>query len=356
MKFRNILAAAAVAALPLTAQAAQIVIPAAGSGAGANGSHWQTELTVHSAAPRSTSLAISFRQGSTVTAPVTVELGARETLSIADIVGTKFHATGSGALIIEVADREARGLALTSRTKNVLGTVEYGQDIPAVNAVDALRAGDNGTLPGAADAASTRFNFGVYALDAATIEWQLVRANGTVAGTKVVSYAAASHAQHNSGIESLLGLTRENDDTLYARVQQGRAIVYGSIVNASGDPTFVPGTRTRDDITIHFAGLDLDENGTVDVRDENGDGVLDQTIDLYTSLFPNHFRIVAEGEFGEAVQFEVVKGPDATDLIDANGSLRVAPGAALQGTTGTIEIKATSGTSFQILVIPVRYR
>lgn len=356
MKFRNLITAAAVAALPLAAQAAQIVVPAAGSGPGANGSQWQSELTLHSAAPRPVTLSIAFHQGTQVTQPVSVTLAARETVSIADIVRTKFNVTGTGALVIDLTDRDARGIAITSRTSNVLGNVEYGQDIPAVDVTNAIRAGEDAALPGPAVAAATRFNFGAYAIEPSVIEWQVVRANGTVAGSKIMSYAAGSHAQHNGGIDTLIGVTPQNNDTLYARVTQGRAIVYGSIVNTTGDPTFVPGILTRGDIVIHFAGLDLDEDGTVDVKDENGDGVLDATIDVVTSLFDNYFRIVASGEFGEVVQFEVVSSPADADLLDEAGTLRVSAGGSVKGTTGEIRVKATSGSSSQILTIPVRFR
>lgn len=356
MKFRNLITAAAIAALPLAAQAAQIVVPAAGSGPGANGSQWQSELTLHSAAPRPVALSIAFHQGGPVTQPVNVTLAARETVSIADIVRTKFNVTGTGALVINLTDRDARSIAITSRTSNVLGDVEYGQDIPAVDVTNAVRAGENAALPGPAVAASTRFNFGVYALEPALIEWQVVRANGTVAGSKLMSYGTANHMQHNGGIETLIGVTPQNNDTLYARVTQGKAIVYGSIVNATGDPTFVPGIRTRDDIIINFAGLDLDEDGTVDVKDEDGDGVLDATIDVVTSLFDNYFRIVASGEFGETVQFAVVSSPADADLLDDSGTLRVSAGSSVKGTTGEIRINATSGGASQILTIPVRFR
>ena len=129
MKFRNVIIAAAVAALPLAAQAATLIVPAAGTGPGANASQWQSELTVHTAAPRSTTLSVSFHQGTNVLGPVEVVLQARETLSIADIAHTKFGlASGTGALVIEVADRDAKSLAVTSRTFNVSPTGEFGQD------------------------------------------------------------------------------------------------------------------------------------------------------------------------------------------------------------------------------------
>lgn len=358
MKFRNLIAAAAIAAMPFAAEAATLVIPAAGTGPGANGSHWQTELTLHTAAPRPVTLTVAFHQGSSVLGPVTITLQARETLSIADIVKTHFNVTGgSGALVIEAADRDARTLAVTSRTSNVSAEGEFGQDIAAVDVADASGAGDVTALTGPSDALTSRFNFGLYAIEATTVRWELVRANGTVAATSEVTYVAGQHTQHNAGIQALFGAAPADDDTVHARVLNGRAIFYGSIVNATGDPSFVPGIRTREDIVIHFAGIDLDENGTVDIADADGDGVLDAPIDVFTSMFGNYFRVVAEGEFGESVTYEIISAPavDAA-LLDGSGTLRVLASGNVKGTTGELRIRATSGDSSTILVIPVRYR
>ena len=357
MKFRNVIVAAAVAALPLAAQAATLVVPAAGTGPGANASQWQSELTLHTAAPRSTTLSVSFHQGTQVLGPVEITLQARETLSIADIAHTKFGlASGTGALVIEVADRDARSLAVTSRTFNVSPAGEFGQDIPSVDANAALRVGDIAALSGPATAASNRFNFGIYATEAASVEWQVVRADGTAGAVKTVTYAAGTHAQYNSGIETLIGATAQDNDTVHARVTSGRAIFYGSIVNATGDPTFIPGIRTREDILIQFTGVDLDENGSIDLRDNNGDGTLDSPVEILRTVFGNYFQVVAKGEFGENVTLEIVSSPAFAQLLDADGTLMVVVGTGTSASSGEIVLRATSDGSSQLITIPVVFR
>jgi hypothetical protein len=357
MKFRNLIAAAAVAALPFSATAATLIVPAAGTGPGANASHWQSELTLHNTAPRAATLSISFHQGTNVLGPVEVELPARQTVSTADIVHTQFGlSSATGALVIEASDRDARSLAVTSRTFNTSATGEFGQDIPSVDAEAALRTGDIAAINGPTSVATNRFNFGLYVTEAASIEWQLVRANGTVAATKTVAYTAGSHAQYNSGIETLLGATPQDNDTVHARLDSGRAIFYGSVINATGDPTFIPGIRTREDILIELTGVDLDENGSVDVRDNNGDAVLDAPVTIVKSLFPNYFRVIAKGEFDEPVTLEVVSGPGHTELIDANGTLVVIAGGDVTATSGTIVLRATSENSTQLITIPVVFK
>ncbi len=360
MKLRNLIAAAAVAVISFaatTAQAGTLVVPVAGTGPGANASQWQSELTLHNAAPRLVTLSVSFHQGGDVLGPVEVVLQPRQTISIADVAHTKFGlASGNGALVIEVADRDAKGLAVTSRTFNTSASGEFGQDIPSVDATAALRSGDVAALSGPAAVATNRFNFGLYVTETASIEWQVVRANGTVAASRTAAYSAGTHAQYNGGIESFLSATQQNNDTVHARINSGRAIFYGSVVNATGDPTFIPGIRTREDILIQLIGVDLDENGSIDLRDNDGDGVLDTPVRIIKSLFPNYFQVVAQGEFGEAVTFEIVSAPGTTQLLNTNGLLIVNIGANVTGTTGEIVLKATSDGSTQSITIPLEYR
>ena len=357
MKFRNLIAAAAVAALPLSATAATFIVPAAGTGPGANSSQWQSELTIHNAAPRIATLSITFHRGNQVftSGPVTVAPGA--TQSIADIVKSTFNVDGStGALVIEMTDRDARSVALTSRTFNTSPTGEFGQDIPAVDAANALRAGDIAALPGPSSITGTRFNFGLYVTEAASIDWEVVRSNGVVVATKNVAYAAGEHAQYNSGIQTLLGVTPLDNDTVQAHIKSGRAIFYGSVINATGDPTFVPGNRVREDILIQLTGVDLDENGSIDITDTNRDAVLDAPVTVFRSLFPNYFQVIAKGEFNENVTLEVVSAPADVQLLDNNGTLRVIVGGNVTATEGEIVLKATSEGSTQLITIPVVFR
>lgn len=353
MKFRHLIAAAAIALLPFAAQAATIIVPAAGTGPGANNSAWQSELTLHTAAPRALTLSMEFHQGTNALGPVEVTLQPRQTLSIADIAKTKFGVEGgTGAIVISVADRDAKTLAVTSRTFNVSPNGEFGQDIPAINAADANRAGDVAAIPGPSVAAY-RFNAGVYAVEASKITWSVLRADGTVAATKETTLAAGQHAQYNGAIE-LIGAEKQANDTVHARLTEGKAIFYGSIVNGNDDPTFVPAGRTREDILINFLGIDLDEDGTVDLADANGDGVLDAPLQIHASLFPAYFNVLAEGEFGEHVTFEIVSSPTLIEFSD--NMLTVVAGGDVKGKSGEILIRAKSGDSSAILTIPVVFK
>ena len=358
MNIRTLITAAAVAALPLAASAATLVVPAAGTGPGSNNSHWQSELTLHTAAPRAVTLTLSFHQASLAPVPASVTLQPRQTLSLSDVVKTKFGVdAGTGAIVIEVADADARTIAVTSRTFNTTEAGdEFGQDIPAIDAADALHAGDAGTIAGPSQAAGNRFNFGIYATENTAVDWQLLRADGTVAANRTLTYPAGQHVQYNSGIRTLFDAAAQDNDVVNAKLTGGRAIVYGSVVNATGDPSFVPGVRTREDVLIHFEGIDVDEDGTVDIADADHDGVLDAPIDVIASAFPSYFRLIATDELGAAVTYEILSSPAETTLIDNAGTFRVAAAGDVKGTTGTVLVKVTTGTSSSILTIPVKFR
>lgn len=358
MKFQKILSAAALALLPVMAGAATVVVPAAGTGPGANGSHWQSELTLHSSAPRVVTVSLTLHQGKGAGTPVDVTLQPRETLSIADVLKTRFGvSSGTGAIVIGVADRDAKALAVTSRTFNVSPLGELGQDIPAYAVTADSRAGAILALTGPSRVADARFNAGLFSVTASTVKWELVRANGTIAATKELSYAAGEQVQYNAAVEALFAAAPQNNDTIYARIRSGNVVAYGSAINnASGDPSFVPSVLTRDDILIQLLGVDLDENGTIDVADADGDGTLDAPIDLVTSSFPNYFRLVARGEFGEPVTLEVLASQSGVDLLDANGTVRVTAYGDLKNTSGTITFRGTAAGTSAVLTIPVRYK
>lgn len=357
MKLRNTIVATSIALLPLAASAATFIVPAAGTGSGANGSQWQSELTLHNTSAREIVAKVTYHQGETATAPVAISLAAKQTKSIADVVRTTFgKETGTGALSIEVADADAKRVALASRTFNASANGEFGQDIPAINASDAALTGDIVYLAAPSSASNYRFNFGVYATTTANVEWQLVRADGTVAATKTVTYKAGEQQQYNNGVVAFFGSTAADNDSIHAAVTAGRAIFYGSSVNnQSGDPTFVPSVRTREDILINFAGVDLDENGSIELADADNDGVLDASVEVVTSMFPAFFKIVASGEFGEAVTYELVSSP-GNAIVFPDGTVQLGAAGDLKETTGELRVRATANGSSTILVIPVRFR
>jgi hypothetical protein len=358
MSFKRLIVLSAIGLLSLAANAAQIIIPAAGSGSGANLSKWQSDVLLHNAAPRTVALNASFHIGTQVIGPKPVELRAKQTLHINDMVRQFFGLeSGTGAIVFSLEDRDVKYVGITSRTyNNVPGGDEYGQDIPSFNATEATNAGEVAVMTNPnINAGMFRFNFGVYAIENTTVRWELLRADGVVDATKEVTYAAGEQQQHNNGVDRFLGVLPKPGDSLYARILSGKAIVYGSSINRSGDPSYVPSSILREDVVINF-GIDEDENGTIDISDADHDGVLDQPITVYTSMFPAHFRIVVSSEFGEPVTLEVVESEADAVFRDANGTMRVGAAGDLKNKTGSIVVRATTDGTEALLTIPVLFR
>ena len=363
MSLKRLIIFAALGLLTVAANAAQVIVPAVGAGKGNANSNWQSDVMMHNAAPRDIELTMSLHVGTEVIGPKPFILKAKNTFQMLDVTKAVFgFSSGTGALVFDLADRDLKYLAVTSRTYNrpndITSSAEYGQDIPAVSSEDAINAGQISVLtnPGT-NVALFRFNFGIYALEASTVRWELLRSDGVVASAKELTYAAGQHAQYNSGVQdpAFLGVDPKVGDSLYARVLTGKAVTYGSSINQIGDPTFVPSTIVREDVNINIA-VDIDEDGTSDILDEDGDGVLDAPLVVYTSLYPAYFRIVATSEFGDPVTLEVVSSEAAADFRDANGTLRVGAGGDLKNKSGSIVIKATSKTTETLFTIPVRFK
>lgn len=359
MKLRTLITAVSIAALPLTAGAATFIVPAAGTGAGANRSQWQSELTLHNTSAAPVTVTLAFHDANGTQSGNSVTVAARATTSIEDIVASQFgRQSGTGAIEVDVPDASANKIAITSRTFNSSSSGQYGQDVPAVNVTNAAGAGSVVVLQAPSSATQARFNFGLYAVTDATVQWQLVRADGTLL-TPIAdqTYTAGTQMQFGNGIKLLLGLDEQDNDTVQAVVTSGSIIGYGSSIdNTSGDPTFVPGIAARQDIALNFAGVDLRENGTINVTDSDHDGVLDQPIDMFTTTgYPNYFRVVVTGPNGDPATLQIVSPTQDIQLIDAETVL-YAPSSLLKGTSGKIVIQATADGQTALLTIPVNYR
>jgi hypothetical protein len=336
--------------LPFTAGAATLIIPAAGTGPGANNSQWSTELVIHNASASAADIDLIFHDANGASKPQSFLIGPRTTTTSADIVRNVFGLTGAtGAIEIDIDDAQASRMAITSRTFNTSSNGIFGQDIPAVNVTDAAGLGDLAVLAGPAFALDFRFNFGVYAVSDATVTWQLIRSNGVIAASKTVDYKGGTQVQYNNGVVTFLESTANDGDVIYATVTKGKAIAYGSAVNnKSGDPTYVPGIRARSDSHIVF-GVDANEDGTIDIKDANNDGVLDAPVDLFTIGFPNYFRLVFPGQSNVKVE---LAEPTPSALVLDNGTIEWAPSVDQRGSTQNLRLKVTVNGVTEIITIP----
>ncbi len=333
------------------------VIPAVGSGPGASSSVWQSDVTLHNVSIKPIHVVMTLHTANGAVRSESADLAPRSTVNLDDVVFKTFGvAAGTGAITIDVDDALHGKLVVTSLTINRSPLGDYGQDVPALDNTSALRGGDLGVLPGPSSAIDSRFNFGLFAAEEATIEWRLLRSDGTVAATTERSYDGGVHVQYNRGVESLFEADPSDSDVVHANVKSGVVWIYGSIVNQmTGDPSYVPGSRSRDNFAPELLGLDLDRDGTVDLFDADRDGVLDTTIDVATANFPSFFRIVAADPEGDAVSFEILTETGAT-LVDEQGTVLFSPSGSFKGTVGALVVRASDGRDHTDFTIPVRYR
>jgi hypothetical protein len=356
MNIKRILTTTMAALFPLVASATTLIIPASGTGPGLNDSHWQTELTLHNTSASRIAATLTFHDAIGAAETSTVSVAPRATVAIADVVASRFvRASATGAIEITFDSTFAQKLTVSSRTFNKSAAGEFGQDIPAVDATNALTAGSLIILSGPSSWTDSRFNFGAYAVNASSVQWELVRADGTVAATKEVAYAAGSQAQYNDGVLALLNVAPQDNDTVQAVVTNGRVLAYGSVINnASGDPTYVPGLLARSDLRINFLGVSFGDTGTIDVADANHDGVLDRPLDIPTGTWPIAFRVVVTSP--GAVTFELINPPSDLKFFDASGGILWTPSAAAAGTSTTLTLRVTADGSTEIIKIPVNIR
>jgi hypothetical protein len=360
MKLTRIIAAAAAALLPLAASAGTLIIPAAGSGAGANGAQWRTELKLHAEGLVPINVKLRFHQGTNVFDRLgTITVRSSTTVTLPDVVATEFQASGTGAIeVIVENERYFRRLAVTSRTYNTLPNGDQlGQDVPALPLSAAAIENDFVIVPGPSDASRQRLNVGIYTLDATRVTWDLLQPNGSIVASRTVSYAAHQQVQYNTAATAIFGRDAANNDIVRASMETGKAYVYGSAIDLSGDPTYIPGVRTREEFELTFVGIDIDEDGTVDIADADGDGVLDRPLDVVTSLFPAIVRVIAKTEFGTPIiqGLEIVSSTTDAQFIENNGTLMIGAPGDFKGKTGEVRIRAKADAQTEVFVIPIRF-
>jgi len=349
----KIISAITIAMLPLAASAATLIIPAAGTGPGAYESHWQSELTLHNTSASAVTVGVKFHDRNGAQSGDDIQLSARNTVTIKDIVATRFgRDSATGALELIIDDAAANKVAITSRTFNRSAAGEFGQDIPAVRADAATAADETTAILGPTDASTSRFNFGMYALTNAAVRWELIRADGSVAASVTENYTGGTQVQYNLGVPLFFGVTPADDDAVHATVLSGSMIGYGSGVNnSSGDPTYVQSIALHPDIRVAFLGVEYTRQTVIDIPDANHDGVLDQPLVInLSSTWPSSFQVVIDPSAGTPA-FELVDAPAGVTL-SPDGWINWKPTNA--GVT-SLKVRVTVGGVSDIITIPVRF-
>ena len=357
MKIQRILAASLVALAPLAASAASFIVPIAGSAQGADNSRWQTELVLHSSSSTTIHAKLLFHDRTGTAATADLDVPPRATLSIADVVNSRFGLDNvTGAIEMQVEDRFARKLVLTSRTFSHSDRGDLGESIPAVRADAASKAGTSLVIAAPSSASDFRLNVGLYAFSDASVRWDLLRADGTTAASLTLPYAAGTQTQYNPSSVALFNTPSQDNDSLIVSILSGSIVAYGSsVANATGDPTYIPALATEPDINVPFLGIETGLSGGVSIADSDHDGVLDRELTLHAGPWPNSFRILIGSTGGDAPHFELLDPSNEVTLVGDSGYVLWSPQGKPYGSTGSLRVRVTVGGASDIIIIPVRF-
>jgi hypothetical protein len=358
--FRKLLIALTLGSIATLASAQQetiYVIPAAGSGPGAGNSIWRTEVTFHNGSDETVALDVQLHSSTGPVGNNGILVRAHRTGSSVDIVKNALLLENVfGALIIKSNPADAAKLAITSRAVNDSPNGQFGQDIPALPITAAFTEGARVVINGPKFHLENRFNFGLYPVEDTVIDWIVYRKDGPVAAQKSATYEATKHVQYNDGIANFFGIAAEENDVIVAHVKSGKVFLYGSVINnQTGDPSYVPAIATRTNNAVRFLGVDVDENGTVDFPDANGDNTLDTPLVIYAGTFPNFFKLVAEDPEGSTLTYSLINASSDVRLL-SGATIQWLPAQNLRGTTGSLTVRVSDGVDPIDFVIPVVFR
>jgi len=219
-------------------------IPAAAHKAGAAGTQWVTDLTIHNRADTRAAFAIDLlpkRQDNSAPETVSFSLEPSSSVGYDDALDGLFNFSGAAALRVRASSGD---LVVGSRTYNDQPEGTYGQHIAGFPEDEALMSGDQGLLIGLSHGADYRTNIGLASACGAPISVNvtLYTADGAQLGQRTVELAPYSYVQ----------VTDIFADFSTTDVEHGFAVVessspgawyfaYASVIdNRTGDAAYIP--------------------------------------------------------------------------------------------------------------------
>ncbi|HEY6064707.1 MAG TPA: hypothetical protein VIY96_01035 [Thermoanaerobaculia bacterium] len=218
-------------------------LPVVGSTAGVGPSFFRTSVQLHNSGTTSSAGSIRFHPsgvaGSSQDPTLAFTLAPGETQTIPDLLPA-MGLSGLGSADVFSTVGSAGNLPVVSaRVFNDAGAAgTTGFAFNALRARDALQAGQRGVVFVPSDLTNFRLNLGVRTLDADVLLTLTVRnASGAIAAVVPKFYRAVYHEQQ-AATAFLNGLALPAGGSITVRVDAGRAIFYGAVVdNRTGDPS-----------------------------------------------------------------------------------------------------------------------
>ena len=209
-----------------------LTIPAVGRAPGANGTFWRSDVTLFN--PNSDAMNVTLRYNGT---NKTLNLPARDTVVLADILSEYGATAGNGALFLSWS--ASNGPVVTSRTYTSVETGgTFGQSIDPIATL-----GPTSYVPGLRNDSSFRSNIGFVngGTEEETFTVIVLSSVGTELARNTVTVPAKEQRQYS--VSALFPNVNSSSFTLAVQGDENAQLfAYGSMVdNASGDPVFFAG-------------------------------------------------------------------------------------------------------------------
>lgn len=254
---------------PSAAGAAKF-IAAAGNAAGADGTHFITDVRLFNRANSQSEVTAIFTptgaDGRASFDAVKIVLAPQQIVALNDVVGDAMQATGTGQLELIGADQVLAMSRIYTRgtdtpvcaaaDKSVCGT--FGQFVPSADPSEAIGSGDAAiSVPGLENSDAFRSNIGFAEVSGspAEVHVRYIDESGAVIANEIYGIAPFGHAQ------TAMTAKGEAVRAEVTVIGSGRVLAYGSMIdNQSGDAIFIPAARVRQGFIpmIHAPGV----NGT----------------------------------------------------------------------------------------------
>ena len=274
---------------------------------------------------------------------MSVEIPARASLSLHDVVSTLFLAEGNGAIRIASSD----SLVVASRTSNTTDGGTYGQYIPGVPVSEVTRPGDAALLTGLERSNAFRTNLGLASASAtsASALVELYDADGGQLSTLAVDLPPYGFVQITD-IFTVQGHPQVADGFAVVRNTSADAsfVAYASVVDErTGDPIAVLSTgpsRPGVPLWIAAAAHDTGVGGTVWRTDLElvNTGAADVEASVALLLGGRDNSNPATTQVAVAAGRAVRVGDAVSELFDATGS------GALRVSAASNDLTVTSRT------------
>ncbi len=332
-------------------------IPVVANTGGAMGSQWQSSLTLYNSGNLNLNLNLKLipTKNSSAILAKEISLSPKEILSFENLL-SEFSFEGSGSLVISVPQEGLNKLGIQSRIYNFSEEGNFGQQVPIIFENKAMEAPLELFLFLPLDEVRERYNFGIFSITNSKVLYQLLGQRGEILAEVTKNYQPLYHIQHNEGYRSFFQ-TDAKGYLIKAILQEGKVIIYGSLIdNKTNDGSFFLAENLKENEPPNLLGIDKGSDGTIDLKDENGDNILDSPIVFYEGYPFNYvFTILGKDLEGDPIKFKLLNPPQGMHLLsESEGKVYYDPSKDDISKTINLEVELYDGLGKTHSIIPLQ--